>query len=524
MSRRHPFFIGNNMENNHEKYMFDALREAQRAAAEDEVPIGAVIVCQGRIIAKGHNMTERLNDPTAHAEMIAITAATEAVGGKYLNDCTLYVTVEPCPMCAGAIVNARLKKVYFFFSLLAVMLAGTAFAQLPANPWVPQAPSPNDGYFGDNTGNTDANGDATNAPMYANGPTEGNILPVDPWARARDRSGIRTWRGSGQHGKLNYIGEATTYTTASGQEMIAPEVNRHNMIVMLDHLEDPHNFGAIIRTCEAAGIKSIIIPKDRSVSVTSTVMKTSAGALEHVNIAMVNNLVNVIDDFKDNGYFVYAADMDGTNYKQVNYSDKVLLLPTSEIKRRLSILGQYDLSINNYMFLLTNFNYINIYDLLIENKIPAYLFISICKTEDPLLTIKKIMISQELNIPYENNGRLVKEIRNVNAFMCSNEDIDEYIDDTVSEYMIGNITRSPIETVLKHPLVIQLDTSHKYGETYIFGKTRISRPKVLSKLQTFLNKKQDINNYLLFCILSESILNDRNIAEIKNATSKKTIH
>ena len=102
------------------------------------------------------------------------------------------------------------------------------------------------------------------------------------------------------------------------------------IVVMLDHLEDPHNFGAIIRTCEAAGIKSIIIPKDRSVSVTSTVMKTSAGALEHVDIAMVNNLVNVIDDFKDNGYFVYAADMDGTNYKQVNYSDKVLLFIGSE--------------------------------------------------------------------------------------------------------------------------------------------------------------------------------------------------
>ena len=103
-----------------------------------------------------------------------------------------------------------------------------------------------------------------------------------------------------------------------------------NIVVMLDHLEDPHNFGAIIRTCEAAGIKSIIIPKDRSVSVTSTVMKTSAGALEHVDIAIVNNLVNVIDDFKDNGYFVYAADMDGTNYKQVNYSDKVLLVIGSD--------------------------------------------------------------------------------------------------------------------------------------------------------------------------------------------------
>jgi tRNA(adenine34) deaminase len=76
-----------------ERYMRDALREAEIARSEDEVPIGAVIVCKGRIIAKGHNMTERLNDPTAHAEMIAITAATESLGGKYLNECTLYVTV-----------------------------------------------------------------------------------------------------------------------------------------------------------------------------------------------------------------------------------------------------------------------------------------------------------------------------------------------------------------------------------------------------------------------------------------------
>lgn len=103
-----------------------------------------------------------------------------------------------------------------------------------------------------------------------------------------------------------------------------------NVVVMLDHLEDPHNFGAIIRTCEAAGIKSIIIPKDRSVSVNGTVMKTSAGALEHVNISMVSNLVNVIDDFKENGFFVYAADMDGKNYKDVSFSDKVLLIIGSE--------------------------------------------------------------------------------------------------------------------------------------------------------------------------------------------------
>ena len=96
-----------------ERYMRDALREAQMAGSEDEVPIGAVVVCRGRIIGKGHNMTERLNDPTAHAEMIAITAATEAMGGKYLNDCTIYVTVEPCPMCAGALAWAQIGRVVF---------------------------------------------------------------------------------------------------------------------------------------------------------------------------------------------------------------------------------------------------------------------------------------------------------------------------------------------------------------------------------------------------------------------------
>ena len=97
----------------HEKYMREALREAGLAASEDEVPIGAVIVWKDRVIAKGHNMTERLADPTAHAEMIAITAATEAIGGKYLNDCTLYVTVEPCPMCAGALAWSQIGGVVY---------------------------------------------------------------------------------------------------------------------------------------------------------------------------------------------------------------------------------------------------------------------------------------------------------------------------------------------------------------------------------------------------------------------------
>ena len=95
------------------KYMAEALKEARAAGEEGEVPIGAVVVSQGRILARGHNMTERLHDPTAHAEMIALTAATEALGGKYLNDCTLYVTVEPCPMCAAALAWAQAGRIVY---------------------------------------------------------------------------------------------------------------------------------------------------------------------------------------------------------------------------------------------------------------------------------------------------------------------------------------------------------------------------------------------------------------------------
>ena len=95
------------------QYMQMALREAQCAFDEGEVPVGAIVVCKNHIIARAHNLTETLNDVTAHAEMQAITAAANAIGGKYLTDCTLYVTVEPCVMCAGAIAWAQVSRVVF---------------------------------------------------------------------------------------------------------------------------------------------------------------------------------------------------------------------------------------------------------------------------------------------------------------------------------------------------------------------------------------------------------------------------
>ncbi len=122
--------------------------------------------------------------------------------------------------------------------------------------------------------------------------------------------------------------EALEYEYADIDEI----VNENGFIVMLDHLEDTHNFGAIIRTCEAAGVDGIIIPKDRSVSVNSTVMKTSSGAAVNVKICMVTNLVQTINYLKEKGYWIYASSMDGTNYTNEDYKTSTCIIIGNEGK------------------------------------------------------------------------------------------------------------------------------------------------------------------------------------------------
>ena len=122
--------------------------------------------------------------------------------------------------------------------------------------------------------------------------------------------------------------EALEYEYADIDEII----NENGFIVMLDHLEDTHNFGAIIRTCEAAGVDGIIIPKDRSVSVNSTVMKTSSGAAVNVKICMVTNLVQTINYLKEKGYWIYASSMDGTNYTNEDYKTSTCIIIGNEGK------------------------------------------------------------------------------------------------------------------------------------------------------------------------------------------------
>lgn len=110
------------------------------------------------------------------------------------------------------------------------------------------------------------------------------------------------------------------------------ELLNKDIVIILDHLEDPHNFGAIIRTCEAAGINSIIIPKDRSVKVNATVMKTSAGTLENVDICMVSNIVNAIKTLKDNGFWIIGTDMEGTDFRKIDYKGKIAIVIGNEGK------------------------------------------------------------------------------------------------------------------------------------------------------------------------------------------------
>src|SRR5260370_33301438 len=110
-----------------ETWMAEALAEARLAAAEGEVPIGAVVVCEGRIVGRGRNARERLNDPTAHAEMLALQEAARTLGRWRLSGATLYATLEPCPMCAGALVNARIDRLVYSVAAPQARAAGTLF-------------------------------------------------------------------------------------------------------------------------------------------------------------------------------------------------------------------------------------------------------------------------------------------------------------------------------------------------------------------------------------------------------------
>ncbi len=183
----------------------------------------------------------------------------------------------------------------FFFIAMQFTLAQIAVAQLPTNPF---NTSENDGVMSYNQTNSTKDS-VTKSPMYADGQTGEAVLPVDPWANARDRSGIETWRGSGQHGRLNYVGEATTYTDAHGQEMIAPEVNRHNMIVGLKHLRNlgyqiPADYDDKIKNMPAAYKNKLAESMSQVESSSNPVSKMAVKFMEIIENATGLDLRNIL--------------------------------------------------------------------------------------------------------------------------------------------------------------------------------------------------------------------------------------
>lgn len=183
-------------------------------------------------------------------------------------------------------------------SFIVIGITHAANAQLPTNPWNPQPPAPNNGYFGDNVANA-AGSDIVNAPLYANNSGGGEILPVDPWARSRDRSGVRTWRGSGQQGKLNYIGEGTTFNVGD-MEYLAPEVNRHNMVVMLDHLRQ---MGYQIPASYNEKVQNMPLKYRQQLQESITDVNDAKDPISHLFVGFFNTIENATGLSMDNILF-----------------------------------------------------------------------------------------------------------------------------------------------------------------------------------------------------------------------------
>lgn len=197
------------------------------------------------------------------------------------------------------------------------------------------------------------------------------------------------------------------------------------------------------------------------------------------------------------------------------YEEKLLLKPLDELKDILSILAQYNFTKHNYLFLLSNFNYLKIYDLMLEQDIPLYLFIAICKTKKPINTIKKIIISKQIGVPFETEEHtLEKGIAHENRFFVPDSQLDDYLLNLVPEYVLTPIQGKRIDTqILKNTYVKEIENLRK-GDCYIIGKTKISRPKFLRNIQFIKDSSLNIKSYIPTCLMSDSILENNGIYDI----------
>jgi len=210
------------------------------------------------------------------------------------------------------------------------------------------------------------------------------------------------------------------------------------------------------------------------------------------------------------------------DYKNQYYEDKVLLVNTNDLKDRITVLKEYDLTINNYIFLLCNYDYLYIYDLVLEHEIQKDLFISICSSSNPLNTIKRILICKMLDIDYkENEYTLKSSCLEENRFICLDSDLDDFFTET-SNLIYEPLKGQKITNIKNHSLINYLDKNSLYDhDTYMIGSTLISKPKLLRNLEYVVDNNKDINNYLLPALISNSILEEKEIFEIMEFTTSK---
>lgn len=207
------------------------------------------------------------------------------------------------------------------------------------------------------------------------------------------------------------------------------------------------------------------------------------------------------------------------DFNNVFYKDSILLKDIKDIKQILSVLKEYKLSLNNYMFLLCNYEYLSLYDLLLEQDIPEELFITICKTENPLNTLKRIMIYRNIGEPYATpTNFLKKEVANESKFICDDESLDEYIPNVVEQNGLNIVHGTSIDTIVNNELVKYLDSNYRVDNTYIIGGTIISRPKFLRNFESV----QGNPNYLVISLVSKSILDEKEYYDLTKELKQHT--
>ncbi len=192
------------------------------------------------------------------------------------------------------------------------------------------------------------------------------------------------------------------------------------------------------------------------------------------------------------------------DFNSMFYDDSILFKTPIVIKNILSVLGEYDLTKNNYIYLVCHFNYLNIYDLLLENNIPLYLFISICETDNPLQTIKRILVYREIGEEFETSNKLLrKEVRSSDKSFMRDEDLDDYL------ALLPDLTRiegNKISKVKDSSVVKEFDSQYRVShDTYMIGNFLVSRAKFLRNFETM----KESNDSIIVCLVSDSLLNER---------------